>query len=278
LFGIVPLHAISPCQSQVYDGGRISGITGDITFLSAPPSSVELFMLESDSDLFVFAERRGLVLERDLSVNIGEPGDYFPEETPDSMRTWESLNPGVVPAGTVVDCYYFHYDNETYNDTFNSLNYLHCIGQKGVSGTITFQNPVLGLIIRGYNLNQSNSVCGIDTVEYDTDLTRSFPGINIVDGCRSDHFILSADRRTLHLTNHTDVHHDNYRVLVQSDVTAGVARAAAAGYRGGRRRLAAVYSLNGRRIAGGETAERSLRRKGVFVFVHQSETSLRVRR
>lgn len=50
-------------------------------------------------------------------------------------------------------------------------------------------------------------------------MLRSFPAVNITDGCGSDHFILSADRRTLTLTNFTDVHYDNYRVIVQSELT-----------------------------------------------------------
>lgn len=271
LLSIVIVCATSPGRSQDIDGGRIATVTGDITYLSTPPSSVELFMLESDTDLFVFAEKQGLVLQSDLPVNIGEPGDYFPEGTPDSVMTWESLNPGTIPAGTAVDCYYFHFDNETYNDTLNSYNYFHCIGQKGVSGTITFKNPVLGLIIRGYNLNQSNPILGIDTVEYDTDLTRSFPGINIVDGCHSDHFILSKDRRTLQLTNHTDVHHDNYRVVVQSDGATDVTHVSPAGNRKSNRHLAAVYSLNGRLVATGESARSRSRRNGMYIAAYRNE-------
>ena len=204
------------------DGDRIESIEGDITFLATPPVSVELRELESDSDLFMFAEKKNHVLARDLSLDLSQPGDYFPDTVPEEQQTWEALNPGIVPAGTRVDSYYLHFDNETYDDTFKWRRYRNCIGQYMVSGSITFKNPVLGVVMRagaGRNasLRRSDRELGLPGVDYCEHYLRHFPGINIADGCRSDRFILSEDRRTLQLTNFTDIHHDNYRVVVEAD-------------------------------------------------------------
>lgn len=270
---IIP-WAIIPSYSVELDDGRIVNKTGNITYLPTPPSSVELFMLDSDTDLFVFTEQRGLVLKQDVAVNISKPGDYFPADTPDSLRTWENLNPGTIPKGTKVDCYYFHFDNKTYTDTLNTYNYFHCIGQKKVSGTITFKNPVLGMVIKGYNLNITNPILGIDTVEYDTDLTRSFPGINIVDGCHSDHFIMSEDRRTLILTDFTDVHHDNYRVIVQSDIETKTITPSRMTCQGTRGNQAIFFSLSGKTIVKNTPAKNLLKSNSVYLVKYENSINL----
>ncbi|WP_435417907.1 hypothetical protein WAB17_13730 [Parerythrobacter aurantius] len=198
---------------------RIVSASGAVTVLERAPASVELFALESDTELFVFAEKQGHVLSRDLVVDLSEPGEYFPEETPDNARTWENLNPGVIRRGTRVSSYYFHFDNKTYNDSFSVRDYLGCKGQYRVSGSITFDRPILGIVMRaglGRNahLKQADEQVGLPGVEYDTHYLRHFPGVNIADGCNSDRFVLSNDRRTLTVTNFTDVHHDNYRVIL----------------------------------------------------------------
>jgi len=204
------------------DGGRIESVSGDITYLDDPPPSVELWELESDFELFVFPEKKNHPLGQDLDVDIAEPGDYFPDSVPDDQQSWEAMNPGVIPAGTLVDSYYFHFDNETYDDSFRLWRYLSCTGQYGVSGSITFKNPVLGIVMRaegGENahLLASDEEVGLPGVDYCEHYARHFPGVNIADGCQSDHFVLSADRRTLWLTNFTDLHMDNYRVIVEAE-------------------------------------------------------------
>ncbi len=201
---------------------RIENIEGDILFLDQPPQSVELNALVNDSSLFMFAEKTNHVLTEDITVDMSLPGDYFPDSVPDEQQTWESLNPGVVPAGTRVSAFYFHYDNETYDDTFNLKNYINCIGQYRVQAKVVFKQPVLGIVMRAgagsqFHLRLSEDELGLASVDYCEHNLRHFPGINIADGCQSDRFILSEDRKTLYLTNNTDIHHDNYRVIVAAD-------------------------------------------------------------
>ncbi|MEM7763880.1 MAG: hypothetical protein AAF290_07335 [Pseudomonadota bacterium] len=207
------------------DPGRDSGIvstSGDIRFLRAPPRSVDLWELESDDDLFVFAERKRVLLTEDLPVDISRPGDYKNQRKPRDPRDWSVLSPGVIPAGTKVDAYYFHFDNASYTDNLSVRGYFACQNQIRVSGRITFAKPVLGIVMRAYArdgnyLGLSNEVLGLSEVEYCEHNFRHFPGANIADGCGSDRFVLSKDRRTLWLTNFTDVHHDNYRVVVAAE-------------------------------------------------------------
>jgi len=69
-------------------------------------------------------------LVNDLKIDLSKPGDYFDDSTiPDSLQTWDLSGPTTILAGTEVHSIYFHYDNETYNETFNLFNYLNCIGQ-----------------------------------------------------------------------------------------------------------------------------------------------------
>lgn len=202
----------------------IHQFNGQITFLNNPPISMELDELVSDTLVYMFIEKTDHVLENDIVIDLSQPGFYFPNSIPKEQRTWEALNPGIIPAGTKVHSIYFHYDNETYNDSFNLFNYLNCIEQYQVNGKITFNFPVLGIIMRASsnqpNLLNSDAELGVPGVDYCEHNLTHFPGINIADGCQSDRFILSSDRKTLTIRNNTDIHHDNYRVILDaSEIT-----------------------------------------------------------
>ncbi|WP_373497424.1 hypothetical protein [Aquiflexum sp.] len=196
-------------------------VDGQLAFLNETPTSVELDELVSDTLVYMFVEKTNHVLAADLNIDLSEPGEFFADSVPDEQQTWEALNPSVLKAGTKVHSIYFHYDNETYNDNFNLFDYLNCIGQLQVNAKITFKFPVLGIIMRASggkdNLGKSNLELGISSVNYCDHNLRHFPGINIVDGCQSDKFVLSKDRKTLTIRNNTDVHHDNYRVILAAD-------------------------------------------------------------
>lgn len=201
-------------QTPNGDLDRVVQTSGDITLLATPPSSVELDALTSDDELFVFAEQQAVQLTERVAVDLMEPGDYFAPDTPDNERTYDNLPSGHLPAGTIVDSFYFHADNETYE--FRPRQYFGCDGQIGVDGSITFDRPIIGVVLRSVKLNRSNDDVGIDGVDYDEHTYRHFPGVNIVDGCASDRISISDDRHTLTVTNFGDIHHDNYRVLLST--------------------------------------------------------------
>ena len=197
--------------------GGVTSTMGAVRLLRSPPASVALGALESDDTIFVFAERQGHVLRRNLDVDISRPGDYRNERSPRDPIDWSILGPRVIRAGTRVDSFYFHYDNASYATTLRG--YFRCEDQIGAAGRIVFDRPILGIIGRAYRgrqdfLGRSNRELGLPDVVYSTRNFREFPGLNIADGCGTDRIALSADRRVLDVRNVTDVHHDNYRVVV----------------------------------------------------------------
>ena len=208
-----------PVEDRSFNS-EIETITGQIQFLEEAPESVELDVLVSDTLLFLFAEKKNHTLLTSIATDLSMPGDYFPDSIPDEEQTWEALIPGSIPAGTKVTSYYLHYNNETYKDTFDTTDYFNCIGQYQVNGKIKFSTPVLGIIMQAGlgemdRLGNSNRELGLSSVDYcEEHNLLHFPGINIADGCQSDQFILSEDRLTLTLKNNTDIHHDNYRVIL----------------------------------------------------------------
>ncbi len=220
------LYSCSDDDSQAITNqsfnSEIEIFSGQITILDSPPVSLELDGLVSDTLIYVFAEKLNHTLLTTIETDLSVPGNYFPDSIPDEEQTWEALLPSSIPAGTKVHSYYFHYDNETYNDTFDPTNYLNCIGQYQVNAQITFKKPVLGIVMRAGlgvedHLGNSNSELGLSSVDYCDDNLSHFPGINIADGCQSDQFILSEDRLTLTLKNNSDIHHDNYRVILAAE-------------------------------------------------------------
>lgn len=198
---------------------EIETLKGQVHFLAEAPESLELDVLVSDTLLFMFAEKRNHTLLTAIATDLSMPGDYFPDSVPDEQQTWEALVPGSIPAGTKVTSYYLHYNNETYKDNFDTTDYLNCIGQYQVNGEIKFSTPVLGIIMQAGlgemdRLGNSNRELGLPSVDYCEDNLLHFPGINIADGCQSDRFVLSEDRMALIVKNNTDIHHDNYRVIL----------------------------------------------------------------
>lgn len=196
---------------------QVPGVTdtdGDVTLLDTPPESVVLGELESDDDLFLFAERSNVTLAGPVAADIVEPGVYFADGTPDDQRTQANLPTGRVPAGTQVDSYFLSFDNAGYE--FDLRDYFGCVGQIGVSGSVTFDRPIVGVVLRSWKLSRSNDDVGLAEVAYDTATLRHFPGVNVTDGCQSDQVTISADRKTLTTRNFTDIHHDNLRVLVEA--------------------------------------------------------------
>ncbi len=198
----------------------IALIEGSILYLDTPPVSLELDVLVDDDHIFMFAEKVDYELSTDIIIDLSLPGDYFPDSLDNEEQTWENLNPGLITAGTRINSYYMHYNNATYKESFNLFNYLNCIGQYRVEAEITFNTPVIGLIMRADlnendHLGNSNAELGVPSVDYCEHNLQHFPGINVADGCRSDRFILSLDRKKLTIRNNTDIHHDNYRILVE---------------------------------------------------------------
>jgi hypothetical protein len=152
----------------------------------APPPSVQLGALESDTTIHTFDEQQCVTLANDLNVDITASGVY--DATAD-------LTPGVIAAGTKVSSHFIHIDSAT--------------GKRGnpitFDGGITVDSNVLGIALTGATLTASD-VLGAPGTAYPVKLRR----FSLDNG---DVVTLSDDLRsvTVHAVNRS--HADQARVI-----------------------------------------------------------------
>jgi hypothetical protein len=147
----------------------------------APPPSVQLGALESDTTIHTFDEQQCVTLANDVNVDITAPGTY------DASA---ELTPGVIPAGTRVSSHFIHIDSKT-GKRGNPITY---------DGAITVDSNVLGIALSGATLTGTD-VLGAPGTAYPMKLRR----LSLDNG---DVVTLSDDLRTVtvHAVNrsHTD--------------------------------------------------------------------------
>ena len=59
---------------------------GQLLVLDAPPASVELDELVSDTLMYVFVEKTDYDLATDIVVDLSQPGEYSPDTVPADER------------------------------------------------------------------------------------------------------------------------------------------------------------------------------------------------
>lgn len=148
----------------------IKSLTGACQFI--PPWPRRIRTVTSD-EVFVVPEGIKTQLKSPLTVNISEAGDY---------RDASGLSPIDVPSGTRVHSYLMHYF---------PTEKLGRRRAKTVTGSVTFEQPIIGLIVLHDELVASSH------------LSRLLAGENQIrrelelGGPRSDRIKLSDDRRTV---------------------------------------------------------------------------------
>ena len=168
-----------------------------------PPSSVERDEADSSEKIILFEEQIDFELSSDLNVDIKNPGTF------DRTRLVTPADGGIIQAGATVHSYFIHFDPD---------------GDEGgpLSGSVTFDTDVLGLIVLASALDASDPELGADDTEYPTgDVGRRME----LDCCGDDPdnldvVGLSADRRTVNLTVITeggDV--DQVRIITAAEQT-----------------------------------------------------------
>lgn len=144
-------------------------------------------VFESDTTIAVFYEQQALQLNSLLSVDATLAKLYV---------ATTDLDPATIPAGTVVNSYLVHFDR---------------VGQPGAflfrSGSVTLDQPVLGLISTRTNLLASDAILGIPTTTYAVGSNR---GVELTD---QDSFQLSSDLHTVSFTLGTSVGEDQLRIV-----------------------------------------------------------------
>ena len=116
-----------------------SGITGSTeTIQFLPPWPRQIRFVKSDNAIYLAVERRTMALTESLAVNISKPGECFQES---------ELTPLELLAGEQVRSYVLHYAP------------LDRIGPRRadrISGSITFDRPILGLVVQHEELLASS--------------------------------------------------------------------------------------------------------------------------
>lgn len=115
--------------------------TGDIQYINPPPRNVRSGQTEDNDTIFLFEERQNVWLLESISVDITSSKRY------DSSSN--RLTPGTISANTPVNSYFLHFDRKG-----NSYD------GKRASGTVTFDEEILGLIVLNTNHNASNRWLG----------------------------------------------------------------------------------------------------------------------
>ncbi len=191
------LWCVALAAPSSWAGVQSSG--GDISVIAAP-NSVVLHELESNAELYVFEEGT-LTLGSDLDVDITAPGTYTADPNFD-------VN---IDAGTTLTSYFYHFDTSG-----SSLSV-------GRSGSITFDAPILGLIVLGESLDDTDDLLGNPATAYPGAGNEPLRGLELDTNTNRDGITLSADRRTLTI-DYAGVGNsaDQMRILVPEPATAAL--------------------------------------------------------
>ncbi len=144
--GAVGAQEILRCPMGHFEavGGSGAVALDGITAITPPPTLI-FNAVESDTTIHGFYEQQGYILPSDVTVDISQPGRY------DNNY---SATTTVIPAGTVVDCYYLWFDpvgssSQTVNDR-----------------SVTMPGDILGVIVQSQALHNSDAALGMAGVEY----------------------------------------------------------------------------------------------------------------
>ena len=165
----------------------ISSFNSKVSLESPFPTDLQEGSLESDTQMFLIAEQMDALLLVGLSVDINAPGTYT---TPDP------LTGGTLSAGLSVESYLVHFDRVGNASTNTQVT----------GATITFDRPILGVIVTTAYHTASDSVVGNAGVTY------AVLGRNLNFGS-GDIVTLSADMLTITLNLKESTGVDNIRII-----------------------------------------------------------------
>lgn len=181
--------------------GSIIGTTGALTVTTAPADLMP-GALESDTAIALIAERQNLTLGASLPVDITLAGS-----SPSAGS--QNFSPGTIPAGTAINSYLAHFDVVGAPSPQDAV---------AASGSVTFDQNILGLIVLTNTLNATDGLAGLATVSYP--VTDSDRGLEIVPGgvgtSTHDQILLSDDLRTVTLNLRDGASTDEVRIITSA--------------------------------------------------------------
>ena len=183
----------TPFQASWPVATGVVGMSGAFEFVRpGPPWNLAAY--ESDDAITVFPEHKHIRLERYLRVELAEP---------DNVLEGAKSNRRRLPAGTVLRSYLLQFNPASRSDEPARLN-----------GSITFDQPVLGVLAGRSNLPGTDELFGELNSRYGSG-KRGLEGPNQdPTGGQADRVSLSGDRRTLNLELLSRSEPDQIRVLV----------------------------------------------------------------
>ncbi|NOY66189.1 MAG: DUF4347 domain-containing protein, partial [Gammaproteobacteria bacterium] len=174
----------------VINQGVITSVSGSVVQVFAPVS-VASQTYESDTEIRVFQELTEYTLGTDLAVNITNAGTY---------TSTGSLTAGVIARDSVVSINYVNFDKVGASATAVAL-----------SGSVTFDADVLGIIVLSAELDASDSL-SLSGTSYGTGT--SLRGLELA---ANEFVTLSADKRTVSFTLNSGTVSDSIRIITAAE-------------------------------------------------------------
>lgn len=125
--------------------GAIVSVTGQVSLI-APPPSLAIGVYADKTQAFAMNERQGVLFSGGFDRYLPIVGVAY---------TTSNLLPGLMPSPTWVDSHMIHFDNRGEPSPYPN-----------VTGTITFDKPILAVICSLSNLDASDAVLGAPGTVY----------------------------------------------------------------------------------------------------------------
>lgn len=183
------LYALSVCAVVDSIEAGIIATSGMVQIWHDPPETVEVNQLERNLVAIVFEEQTK-VLDVSIEVDISIPGFY---------ETVYPMTPGVITEGAKLMSYYFHADPRGQVSP----------GVRRYIGSVTFAEPVAGILVKPRTMYPTDHIFGLPTVRYprEEDIRQGVLG-------PGDYIALSEDMRTVSFDLGVGLWSDDFRVLL----------------------------------------------------------------
>ena len=192
----IPLTVIFSVSALVLLGSLI-GVEANISSTApsmvevTPPSSVLYHDTESNTQIIAFVEKQNHVLTMPISVDITTSGTSSPPG---------SLTPGVIPANTAVNSYFIHLDPPGTGPTVS------------LSGSITLDEKIIGVIVSPSNLDASDGELGFSMTSYPVGRLRG------LESASPDFITVDIDLATVSVRVLTNTQVDQARIITEASV------------------------------------------------------------
>lgn len=178
-FDLSPFEKIWPASSG------IAGSTG--AFKYAPPWPRRMGLIQSDEHIMVLQEGYAQILEEPLTVNVVAPGTY----RRDTQLTDQDL-----PIGTRIKSFLLQFRPENRdNQDAKTQRSPDPDDIQRIVGDITFDRPILGVIVRGDDLRLADGRFSVRGGQ----VPQKGRALELFGTPRDDVLTLSEDRRTISL-------------------------------------------------------------------------------